>query len=111
MSQDVSPSHYHQDAEAECDCYHTLNTYAGRATFFTRDSAFPYKTSATVTQNFTCNGYYSLKPTLSYHAMMPFKSEIFVTETGNLQNLKNLLQEKRASLTDCDPDGRSLLSV
>ncbi|MCJ1269365.1 hypothetical protein MMC22_009257, partial [Lobaria immixta] len=112
MSHDVSNSHHHQeDAEAESSCQHTLQKYAGKATFWTRNTAFSYKISATVVQNLTCNGYHSLKPTLSYHAMMPFESEVFVTvQTGNLPTLKHLLQQGKASLTDCDPAGRSLLS-
>lgn len=112
MSQIVANSHYHQDAEAESSCQNTLQKYAGKATFLTTDTAFPYKMSATVLQNLTCSGYYSLKPTLSYHAKMPFESEVLVTvRTGNLLDLKILLRQGKASLTDCDPAGRSLLSV
>lgn len=111
-SQKETSSHNHQDFEEEFNCQHTLQKYAGKATFWTADTTFPYKITATVLQNLTCNGYYSLKPTLSYHAMMPLKSEVFVAvETGNLLNLKNLLKQRRASLTDCDPKGRSLLNV
>lgn len=112
MSQNISSSHYHQDDEVEYNCQHTLQQYAGKATFWTTNTAFPYKINVTVLQNLTCNGYYSLKPTLSYHAMMPFESDVLVTvKTGNLFRLKYLLQQGMASLTDCDPDGRSLLSV
>lgn len=111
-SQNISSSHYHHDDEVEYNCQHTLQQYAGKATFWTKHTGFPYKINATVLQNLTCNGYSSLKPTLSYHAMMPFESDVFVTvRTGNLFRLKHLLQQGKASLTDCDPDGRSLLSV
>lgn len=111
-TQKGTSSHNHQDFDEEFNCQHILQKYAGKATFWTADNTFPYKITATVLQNLTCNGYYSLKPTLSYHAMIPFESEVFVTvKTGNLLNLKHLLKEGKASLTDCDPHGRSLLNV
>ncbi|MCJ1267076.1 hypothetical protein MMC22_006961 [Lobaria immixta] len=110
-SQNIPNSHSHQDTEAESNCQQTLKKYVGKATFWTNNTALPYKISVTVVQDLTCYGFHSLRPTLSYHAMVQFKSEVITTvKTGNLHILKHLLQQGKASLTDCDPAGRSLLS-
>jgi len=44
--------------------------------------------------------------------MIPFNSEIFdIIENEDVHKLTELLNKGAASLTDCDPEGRSLLHV
>lgn len=63
-------------------------------------------------QRFSGSGFTSINPTLSFHALLPNDSEIFCAiEDGDLLTLLRILNDKEASLTDCDTEGRSLLSV
>lgn len=63
-------------------------------------------------QRFSSSGFTCLNPTLSFHALLPCDSEIFCAiELGDMTSMLELLNDKEASLTDCDTEGRSLLSV
>lgn len=63
-------------------------------------------------QRFSSSGFTSLNPTLSFHALLPSDSAIFCAiEMGDLNTILGLLNDKEASLTDCDAEGRSLLGV
>ena len=49
---------------------------------------------------------------LSFRSIVPNTSEIFcIVQYGSIENLQKAINEGTASLTDCDPDGRSLLNV
>ncbi|KAI9873346.1 MAG: hypothetical protein M1830_000510 [Pleopsidium flavum] len=63
-------------------------------------------------QKVTNAGLCVLNPSLSFPSMVPFNSEIFyIVKVGDVHKLKELLNEGAASLTDCDPEGRSLPHV
>lgn len=63
-------------------------------------------------QRFSSSGFTSLNPTLSFHALLPSDSAIFCAiKTGDMTYMLGLLDNKEASLTDCDVEGRSLLCV
>ncbi len=63
-------------------------------------------------QRFSSSGFTSLSPTLSFHALLPCESAIFFAiEMGDMTSMLGLRNDKEASLTDCDTEGRSLLSV
>lgn len=63
-------------------------------------------------QQFSSSGFTSLNPTLSFHALLPCDSAIFCAiELGDMTSMLGLLNDKKASLTDCDTEGRSLLCV
>lgn len=63
-------------------------------------------------QRFSSSGFTSLNPTLSFHALLPCDSDIFYAiEEGDMTYMLELLNDKEASLTDCDTEGRSLLCV
>jgi hypothetical protein len=54
----------------------------------------------------------SLKPTISFTAIIPDDSEIFaLARGGDLQGIIKHVQQGHASLTDCDTKGRTLLNV
>jgi hypothetical protein len=57
-------------------------------------------------------GSYTLKSTISFSAVIPKKSAIFrMAVTGDLQGIKKFIEQGKASLWDCDPDGFTLLHV
>ena len=67
---------------------------------------------ATFLQKIKNGGSFSLFPTLAFSAVLPVGSEAFVcAESGDLQGLMRLLNEGKASLWDCDTQGRQLLHV
>lgn len=68
--------------------------------------------TASLQQKVQYEGYYSLKPTLSFSAVLPVNSEVFkMAKDGNVEGLMKLLQDGEASLSDCDTAGRQLLHV
>lgn len=70
------------------------------------------KISTSFLQKSTANGYFSLKPTLTFCAIIPDTSPIFtLARKGNLAGIINHVQQGQASLTDCDSKGRTLLNV
>jgi len=53
-----------------------------------------------------------LTPTLSLRSTIPDGSKVFdIAARGSLNELELMLYDGRASLIDCDPEGRSLLNV
>ncbi|KAJ9614645.1 hypothetical protein H2200_002782 [Cladophialophora chaetospira] len=74
-------------------------------------SNFAYaKIVASVVHRAGLFGSTTLYPSLTVSPIVPAQSEVFAAiKTGDLTGLKSLLQEGRASLKDCDPQGRSLL--
>lgn len=65
-----------------------------------------------LSQEFTKKGNILLTPLLSFRSIIPYNSEVFnIVQFEPISSLRKALAEKSASLTDCDPDGRSLLNV
>jgi hypothetical protein len=64
-------------------------------------------------QQSVINGFMgSLRPTVSFSAMLPNASEVFrKVATGDLDGLRQMLTEGTASLSDCDELGNFLLVV
>lgn len=51
-------------------------------------------------------------PILSFRSIVSYTSEIFdVVRYGSIIDLQKAIGEGKASATDCDPNGRSLLNV
>ena len=74
----------------------------------------PNKTGITVVfQQERCNpGYFAMTPSLSFSAVLLPDHEVFkVIEEDDPEGLGRLFHDRKASLTDCDIDGRSLLHV
>jgi hypothetical protein len=67
---------------------------------------------ASLQQKVARGGAFSLKPTLTFSAVIPNNSEIFqMAASGDLTGLIKLFAEGKASLTDCNVEGRTLLTV
>lgn len=65
-----------------------------------------------VSQQWTNTSSILSAPILSFRSMVPETSEIFdIVRYGTVCDLHQALSRGSASLTDCDPDGRSLLYV
>lgn len=68
--------------------------------------------SVSFQQRLTHQGSLLGKPTISFSAILPDNSEVFLRiKDGDLEGLLQLLAQGAASLTDRDPEGRSLLNV
>ncbi|KAF8250895.1 ankyrin [Wilcoxina mikolae CBS 423.85] len=66
---------------------------------------------ASLQQKVARKGVFSLKPTLTFSAVIPDNSEIFqMAASGDLEGLVKLFMEGKASLTDCNVEGRTLLT-
>jgi hypothetical protein len=51
-------------------------------------------------------------PTISFRPIVPYSSEIFdIVRYGSIIDLQKAIGKGKASTTDCDPNGRSLLNV
>jgi hypothetical protein len=51
-------------------------------------------------------------PTISFRSIVPYSSEIFdIVRYGSIIDLQKAIGKGKASTTDCDPKGRSLLNV
>jgi hypothetical protein len=82
-------------------------TDLARITLFTRS-----RTKSTFCVNLDFNPLCGFPMKLTYQAMVPNDSEVFIiVDSGNVEALQKALAAKKASLTDRDEDGRSLLSV
>ena len=65
-----------------------------------------------VSQKSTSTGSLLSTPMLSFRSIIPEDSEtIEIVEFGTLRDLQKAFSEGTASITDCNPDGRSLLNV
>lgn len=64
-------------------------------------------------QQSVINGFMgSLRPTVSFSAILPNGSEVFrKVKNGDLDGLRQMLAEGTASLSDCNERGNSLLTV
>lgn len=70
------------------------------------------KIRAFFVQQVLSQGTLSISPVLSFHAIIPDDSKVFqLIKHGDLQGLKQILQDGEASLTDRDTLSRSLLGV
>jgi hypothetical protein len=89
-----------------------VETFAATATVLPKDLTLPTKSCVSFLQRLTYEGSFSLRPALSCCRIIPFRSPaIDFVGSGDLEGLGRLLEEGVASLSDCDPYGRSLLSV
>lgn len=63
-------------------------------------------------QQYTSIGFRALNPSISFHARIPCKSDIYsAIRDGNMKWMLKLFSDGEAALTDCDIRGRSLLGV
>ena len=86
--------------------------FAGTLTLLPKTKGKKMKLRAFFAQHVMRNGVFSFAPTLSFHAIIPDNSSVFqLIESGDLEGLKQILQNGRASLTDCNTSGNSLLGV
>jgi hypothetical protein len=89
-----------------------IKSFAGTISILPRTKQRQMQIRASFFQHMTQNGAYSFAPTISFHAVIPNDSKVFqLIEDGDLDGLKQMLQDGLASLTDCDTNGRSLLGV
>lgn len=86
--------------------------FEGRVNFIPKRTDRQTKISTSFMQRVTKDGFFSLKPRLSFCAIIPHNSEIFaLVGDGDLKGIIVHLQQGKASLSDCDPEGRTLLNV
>lgn len=86
--------------------------FEGTVSFIPSRTTCRTKISTSFFQRSTNNGYFSLKPRLSFCAIIPDNSEIFaLISNGDLEGIINHLQQGKGSLSDCDSEGRTLLNV
>lgn len=86
--------------------------FTGTVTMVPSNDTLKAKLLATFSQTTTKKGFYSLAPTLSFCCTIPYDSAVFeVVAAGNVDELVHMMNEGLAAVTDCDPEGRSLLSV
>lgn len=87
-------------------------TFTGTLTLLPKTKERNMKIRAFFTQKKLASGSFSFLPTLSFHAVIPDDSKVFqIIKRGDLDGLCRMLQDRLASLTDCDTQGRSLLWV
>ena len=87
-------------------------TLRGSISILPRKSTKRAKISVHFLQRFIGSGFNSLDPILWFHPVVPDNAEIFgAVENGNLDKMLELLNAGKASLRDCDSEGRSLLNV
>lgn len=88
------------------------DVFEGTVSFISKRTDWRTKISASFIQRLTRDGFFSLSPRLSFCAIIPDHSEIFaLVENGDLKGIINLLQQGKASQSDCDSEGRTLLNV
>lgn len=86
--------------------------FEGIVSFIPKKTDWRTKISTSFFQRLTKDGFFSLSPRLSFCAIIPDSSEIFVlVKDGDLKGIINHLQQGKASLSDCDSEGRTLLNV
>ena len=89
-----------------------LEAVEGNISLLARGGIRPTKISASFEQRITSLGFDSPHPRLSFHPIVPHSADIFTAvEEGDIDWMLELLNTGRASLRDCDPEGRSLLNV
>ena len=88
------------------------NIFEGTISFIRKRSDYGTKVFASFLQRSTQNGFFSVSPSLAFCAIIPDNSEIFaLVEKGDLKGIITRLQQGKASLSDCDSKGRTLLNV
>lgn len=86
--------------------------FEGRIDFIPKRTNRQIRISASFMQRVAKDGFFSLKPRLSFCAVIPYNSEIFdLVSCGDLKGIIDHIQQGKASLSDCDPEGRTLLNV
>jgi hypothetical protein len=86
--------------------------FAAKIEFLPKKAIMRAKILARFEQNMDFFGFNVMNPTIMLHNIVPDDSEIFsAIKSGDLHQLVALLKDGKASLRDCDADGRSLLSV
>ena len=89
-----------------------LEAVQGNVTLLARASIRPTKISASFEQRITSLGFDSPHPRLSFHPIVPCGADIFTAvKQGDIDWMLELLNTGKASLRDCDSEGRSLLNV
>lgn len=89
-----------------------LEAVQGNFSLLARDSIKPTKISASFEQRITSLGFDCPHPRLSFHPIVPENADIFTAvKEGDMNWMLALLDTGKASLRDCDPEGRSLLNV
>lgn len=89
-----------------------IETFAGSLMLMPKTGKRRMKIRAFFVQNVVKNGAFSISPALSFHAIVRSDSNVFkCVENDDLEGLVGLLEKRSASLTDYDPEGRSLLVV
>lgn len=86
--------------------------FEGTVSFIPKRADRQTKISTSFLQRVTKDGFFSLKPRLSFCSIIPDNSEIFaLVEGGDLKGIIYHLKQRKAFLSDCDPEGRTLLNV
>ena len=100
-------------ADPDADEDPTVETFEARMTFTPAfQPAAKSQMILSVSQTITRRSSISLTPMLSFRCVVPATSVIFdIVRYGSVRELQRILTDGDASLTDCDPDGRSLLNV
>ena len=89
-----------------------LEIFASTVTFHPNDPLLGAKLRVAFLQRIMANGYFSVWPTLTFCCTIPANSAIFkAVSNGDIEEMVQMFQKNLASVTDCDPRGRSLLSV
>lgn len=85
--------------------------FEGTVSFIPKKPDWRTKISTSFFQRSTKDGFFSFSPRLSFCAIIPDSSEIFaLVSRGDLKGIINHLQQGKASLSDCDSKGRTLLN-
>jgi hypothetical protein len=96
------------DEEADSGFVH----FAAKIEFIPKQASLPAKILARFEQSFESFGFNMINPTIMLYTIIPDDSEVFrVIKDGDLRGLVTLLEERKASVRDCNASGRSLLSV
>ena len=89
-----------------------LEIFASTVTFHPNDPLLGAKLRVAFLQRIMANGYFSVWPTLTFCCTIPADSAIFkAVSNGDIEEMVQMFQKNLASVTDCDPIGRSLLNV
>ena len=88
------------------------HTFTAKVELLPRDAFIPTKFVTSLHFEVGLFGITSLNPLISISSMVPMDSAVFrLIKEGDLAGLLQLFQHGEASLHDCDPEGRSLLTV
>lgn len=89
-----------------------LSTLRGNISILPNNNSRRFKISVSFLQRLTSSGFSCVNPGLLFHPVVPRDAEIFkAVTTGDVDRMFELLNSGKASLRDCDSEGRSLLNV